>query len=185
MRMIAARFTNHRLDLKKLPKLSKDCDKRLFGLANLTALLRTTISRKSGELIHPPRTEVPTRLIKQYKKMAVCLATVYGDKEVKRSAMRIVERMATDTCIYWHYQLANRLLTTTKPVSIRTLSTKIGFPPHSVGRRLLDLRELGAVDAVGDEVVEDEYRSIGRPPKYWRPSARMTKFWNMAKIGKT
>ena len=89
------------LDFSKIPIFPEKFEGDIFEIAKFVSIARTPISiqanREEFYFDYIPMPEVPTRLVKQFKKMARCLALVRGKEEVDLEDIRTVLRVAKDT----------------------------------------------------------------------------------------
>ena len=90
------------LDFTKIPTFDEEkYGKDIMNLAKFVAKARTPLSIRANkdDFYHDyiPMSEVPTRLVKQLKKMAKCLAFVRNKEQVTDEEMNIMIRIAKDT----------------------------------------------------------------------------------------
>jgi len=69
----------------------------LVEMADFIATARTPVSGGDEEFEYIPEPELPTRLIKQLKKLAICLARVHKKEEVEDEEIEIVRKVCLDT----------------------------------------------------------------------------------------
>ena len=89
------------LDFTNIPTISPENENKLIDLALYLAKGRTTIFKDyvAGQLanLQVVASEMPTRVVKQLKKLAIALALIRGKESVGAEEMQTVVRVTEDT----------------------------------------------------------------------------------------
>ena len=89
------------ISYNKIPIFDKRFAKQIHKIAKFVAVARTPISTQgsSSEFYFEqiPTPEVPTRIVKQLKKLSKCLAMIRGKPEVGEEELKTLLRVAEDT----------------------------------------------------------------------------------------
>lgn len=89
------------LDTENIPETTPEQINQIASIAQLTALCRSHVycDYYRGQIvtIEPTESEIPTRLVKQLRKLAIMLAIVRKKKQVTDEEMKSVVRVAYDT----------------------------------------------------------------------------------------
>ncbi len=97
MQEIVKKFINS-LDFSREIKFSDEKYKQtLIRLAEFVAIIRTPVSGGDEEFEYIPEPELSTRLVKQLKKLAICLARVHKKEEVGNEEIEIIRQVCLDT----------------------------------------------------------------------------------------
>lgn len=149
---------------------------RIVNLAELVSVLRTDVERdvyQRDRLKYRPIAEVGTRIAKQLKKLISGLALLHEDFVIRESDMKIVTRVAMDTCTPFHLELLRHLIS--KPgLTVNDLSEELNIPKTNI-RDTLDNLELTGV--VYKQKVDDRTKST-----FWYPTKSILNLWNNCEI---
>ena len=77
--------------------ISEEAENSCIDLAITSAYLRARPNEDRRKITHNDSRELPSRLTRQYGRMAKCLAVVLNKKEVDKDVIRIVRKVALDT----------------------------------------------------------------------------------------
>jgi len=148
------------LDFSVIPEFddSKFGD-RISLIAKFIAVARTPISlsNNSEEFFYEyiPMPEMPTRLVKQLKKLAKCLALIRGKKEVTDEEMKVLIRVAKDTIPPDRLAVLETIKTFEKQELLGCPRAKIyrtlKIPETSTRRVLEQLKMLDLVKEIADK----------------------------------
>jgi len=146
----------------KIPIFDKRFAKRIHKIAKFVAVARTPISTQgsSSEFYFEqiPTPEVPTRIVKQLKKLSKCLAMIRGKPEVGEEELKTLLRVAEDTIppdrmaiIRVIRQFENDSLAGCSRTKINEL---VAIPETSLRRILGQLKRL---DLIRENIQKDNY----------------------------
>ncbi|MEK6832949.1 MAG: hypothetical protein AABY32_02785 [Nanoarchaeota archaeon] len=131
------------------------------NLAKFVAYARTPVMIKT----HPndsefyfdyvPMPEIPTRLVKQLKKLGICLALIHNKDEIDDEIIDIVKRVAFDTIPLDRLEVLKAI---GNGVFINEITKNVRLPEASI-RKLLSILEL--LDLIREETHGED--SVGRP----------------------
>jgi hypothetical protein len=101
LKALTAGFIHHlrtQMSRRQPPTASENAGEALMGMAEFVAILRARTKRdKDTDEYIKSRVEVPTRLISQFTKAAICLAIVLERREVDEEVLRICRKLTFDT----------------------------------------------------------------------------------------
>jgi hypothetical protein len=141
-------FMEHLMERKMTTKLSADFQRDIKMLAKLAAKMRTKVDRDTfgkGDITFNPVSELPTRLIGQLSKVAMCAPIVTGDtNEVRTSKLihRVVKHIINPTSNRYRIcmDLAEGWYTRD------ALAEQLNISKSQMNRELDDLRALKLID---------------------------------------
>lgn len=136
----------HLLDRKVETKMSDKTRKLIWDVATLVAKLRTKVDRDTmgkGEVTFAPTTEVPSRLMGQLVKQAICLPVVTGDDRFVDASIKKVCTDILDLTSRRH-KICQILME--GYFNIQSISENTGYRPETTARELDDLRHLNLLD---------------------------------------
>ena len=163
-----------------LPEVPSWTVNRIISLSQVISFLRAVVKRSQGDLAYRPRPEVGTRLAKQLCKLAQSLALVYDKDRVTPAIYRLVQQVALDTATGFPLEIVSYLMQSRlRALSKERLRKLMQISPASLGRKLNDLQEIGAV-----EFVTPKTKKQGRPANVWQPTKSIRDLWGKAKIEK-
>jgi hypothetical protein len=180
---IAAAFLDIDPEDVVIPEVPTDVLYRLVALAELVAVLRTTVSRETyarERIRYKPGVEVGTRIAKQLKRLLMGLSLIHDKPRVTETDVDLVCKVAMDSCLPFHLDVIRFLLKNPGSVA-EDIAKGIGVP-------LSTLREcLENMTLVGDEGViykerDDERLAVGRKPFKWYVVADVKAKWKKAGI---
>lgn len=159
-------FLEKELDPEKLPSVPKDIDARIVAMSQIASYVRAVVERNGPDLVCRPRPEIGTRLAKQLKKLAQCLAFVYDKPAVDEACYTIAERVGLDTMIGWNLEVLGHLFQAdpVKGLTVPQLGELMQVSWSLIQKRLMDLQELSIIWSQTDET----HKGPGRPTLYWR-----------------
>lgn len=139
-------FLARNVDPADWPCIPDTMKARLMALAHMTALFRAQIERTNaimGNLSYRPEPEYGTRLIKQLAKLAVSLAYVDGLKEVDNRIWLQVRRVAIDSMIGFHIDIALAVHSLGKSAVTSNVALLADIPLNTVTEKIGDMLVLG------------------------------------------
>ena len=130
----------------KMPHFgSAEVTKRLESMAVLLSYTRAKVEREREELAYRPRTEIATRLVKQFVKLAVCLAIVMNKETIDKQVMNILAKVTIDTAYGFPFEIAHFLYNKTQGAPVAVIASHLDLAETTVKRNLTDMQELGTV----------------------------------------
>lgn len=127
----------------------------LLNLAQFVAICRTPCpiqdNRTDFYFDFEPTPERPTRLVKQLKKLAKCLAAIHGKTQVERQEMDLVKKVAFHTCPPERMKILGLIEKSNYAVKRSYIRQSMKLPESSVNRILDQLIML--------ELIESEHKS--------------------------
>lgn len=136
--------------LKNKECISAEYWNRIKHLSALVVRFRQTVRRDPrdpGQITHKPQQDSPNRVGEQLLKLAIMLVPTSEDaKSFGEDEMRIVERVAFDTCIGWNLDVFHAMMRAggvSKSVSTREIADQMRIPGMNLERRLEDLQIIG------------------------------------------
>jgi len=151
---------------QKKIEIDEETREKLISLANYLRIMRATAMADSysGELINIVYPEEPTRLIKQLKRLYVCLMSL-EDKYDKNRALEIVERVVESSCKPIRVKLVAVLKESNSEMSAYGLAEELRVGYKTVKVELNVLWNIGLVKRRTERTV-----SYGRIQEihYWR-----------------
>lgn len=174
MQEVTKRFLKLRMvDPPRMPDHFID---RLVALVQLIAILRAQVERdwRGDKLAYRPVPEAGTRLAKQLTKMAIMLAFIEGQEEVKEEQYRIVEKMAFDTAYGFHFDIISTMMEMGGQATRKDL-VEVAEVPHST--LALKLEDLLILKAVIKMDAEKKPRGGGRPAVIYKVADRVADLW--------
>jgi len=152
MRQELACATQHymkSLCLEVLPSVSPEIVKAIGDIAELVALVRTTIPYGIGDPSSNMEVEIEaeysTRLSKQLLKLAIMLAVVRQKSEVGFGELETILRVGLDTLPPKRFKILRELYWAEKPLSKAELVDKTGFDRWTVADSMKNLEYIGLV----------------------------------------
>lgn len=146
-----------------IPRVSE-----LRPIVEFLARGRTHVSRFNGEISLAPEPEMLPRLTKQFRKLAVGRAIVYGRSEVDDSDLAFLRRVAFDTLPQNRSQVLRALYA---PSTADQVTSVVRLSRATVYRTLEELEALDLVSGGGSPVV---YHLIGPAAALVPPHTRET-----------
>jgi hypothetical protein len=129
-----------------IPTASEAVQKRLKAMAMLLSYTRARVERDQGEMSYRPRPELATRLIKQFAKLAVCLALVLDKPTIDGEVMTVVAKILLDTSHGYEYEIIEHMYNHPLGQSAMQLEGVLGLSASTIRRICDDLQELGITE---------------------------------------
>lgn len=139
-------YTNPERGLPELPEKLLD---RIIDLAQFVSMMRGTVFRDkyTKEMTHAPMQELGTRLVKQFKKLAICIALFRGVWEVDDDIYNMIVHVARSSIPSPLDMIVERMYTHgTKPLRTKELADLCRVSTVRVTRLVEDLSKLDIVD---------------------------------------
>ena len=154
----------------------EDFNLRIAGLAQLVAILRGEVRYdfKGERMLYRPQFEVGARLAKQLRKLALSLALLEDPIGYNDNVMRIVGRVAFDTCVGFNLEVIQAVMM--QPNCTISEMHEMTAIPMSTLRSLVD--DLIILEALHREKKVSNER--GAPEYQYRFSEKLITFWSMA-----
>ena len=173
-------FLAREVDVKNLPKIPLDYKTRLKHLVHLVAALRCEVVREKGmdrTMEYKPQPEIPTRLVKQLAKLAICLAIVESNKVVGAVEWEIVVRVAESTTNPMFFEICSAIVNNGwKTVSRDEIRKATQLPLTNVRRCLDDMELIGIV--AKDPFERRIVGADGRPPITYSMTKELAVRWH-------
>lgn len=152
----------------------------LVAVASIVSYLRTKVRREEGNMAFRPRSEVPTRIAMQLRKLylALKIAVPVKDEEWYRET---VEKVAMDSCIGWALEFVTPVLRRKSGITTQEIAEICQVAPNHVVKVLRDMQQIGIVAA---ELGANNTGRPGRQTNYWIPDERFLELWEVARISK-
>jgi len=138
----------HLLERKLTTTLSDNLRQTILRRAQLTSIMRTKVDRDMqgrGEITFQPISEIPTRLIGQYVKLAVCAPVVLGKPEYEKTVTKLLNKVTTDIIDPTSYRYKMSMDLQEAWFTRDGLVESTGLPQGVVTRELDNLRALNLV----------------------------------------
>ena len=134
--------------LKQAPskaiEISEEAKGIIANMARLLAFLRTPVSRDhSNILLVSPAPERPTRLVKQFLKLAQGVAVLNGNVEVGNEELSVIRRVLWDSTPPLRRQVMEAFTDRNARVAHRDLKAMTDLPGSTLSRQLEDLSLIG------------------------------------------
>lgn len=163
-----------RIDEGMLPLLDPQQHEEVVSLCELTAWVRCTVSRtgRNEDIAYEPVPEEGFRLMGQLAGMASMISVLEGSLRVTSNAMRIVRKIALDSCSGFHFRILERMSqvdTLTRSDIGDILGTKNYY---AISRRIEDMTNVGLIVDIRNKV-----RTGKRPASGYAMSPRIKDHW--------
>jgi hypothetical protein len=181
------KFLSRRLNEADVPLPGGEFLRRLAALSQVLAILRAQVARDARDrdaVLFRPEPEVGTRPYRQFVKLSRAAVFMLRKKEFDDEVLRLVERVAMDSCVGFNVDVVLTLLQRDRTngeaegLTTRELAERCRLGYNTVARSLQDLETLGAV-----RKGERKEKAVGRPPVVWRVGGELARAWKAAKIG--
>lgn len=132
------------------PDVPVECGDSLICAAQSVAVLRANVVRDkyTKEVTHRPYTELGTRLVKEFTKLAIGVAQFRGDHSVGESSMRAVRAVALGSIPTGSRLCVKSLYAHPEGLTAETVAREVGLPRFPTIDRMLDnLKMVGAVES--------------------------------------
>ena len=146
----------------EIPGFDKKFAKTIHKIAKFVAIARTPLSIQGSNsefyFEQIPTPEMPTRLVKQLKKLAKCLAMIRGKSEVDEEELTTLVRVAEDTLPPDRMailRVIRRFQNDSSTGCPRTKISQIVRVPETSLRRILE--QLKTLDLVIEDIQKDNY----------------------------
>lgn len=179
VREAATNFLDVIVNEDDIPAIDERIEDILIALADLCAVLRAAVERdyRDRKLLYRPQPEMSTRIAKQLTKLLIGLALIHKPAEVTESDLRIVARVAMDSCIGFNVEAMACLMEKPRQ-TIQQISEMCKLNTNIIRDQLDDLVELGAV-----------FKEVGKPtggraPFIYSCSERLFQMWKASGISR-
>lgn len=179
------RFLSRRVVESDIPVPPRVFLERMAALSQVVSLLRAQVSRDKydRDLLHyRPEPEVGTRPYRQFIKLAMSLYFALRKKRYDDEILRIVERVALDSCTGFNIEVVRALLGSEDGMTVRAVAEKVGLSYATVSRAMVDLQTLKAVKG---ETALPQRGQAGRPAQVWKVVGDLLEFWRTACVGRS
>jgi hypothetical protein len=180
---IAKAFLDVDITEDDIPEVSLEYKHRIRGLAQLVSRLRACVARdnfRDRKLLLRPQPEMGTRLAAQLYKLLIGLAMINVPVKITEEEMRIVTRVALDTCIGFNLEAMTAIIE--EPgLTISELCEVCQLKTTTLRDQLDDLGELGAVYTKN---AETDGEGRGRPPVLYYPTKELVRMWETSGLVK-
>ncbi len=128
----------------KAIEISDEAKGIIANMARFLAFLRTPVSRDHNNiLLVPPEPERPTRLVKQFMKLAQGVAVLNGNGEVGNEELFVIRRVVWDSAPPLRRQVMEAFSDRSARVAHRDLKAMTDLPGSTLSRQLEDLCLIG------------------------------------------
>lgn len=142
------------------------------SFARFTASMRSRPNMDHRKLEQHDTKEMPTRLLKQYSRLATCLAVVLNKDTVDGDVMRRVQKVAVDTSSGIVKNACEKLAAEPDGVTAEVVAGCVNLGEDKAKTLLGFMRTVGIAEPF------DHRRAVGfRGEQRWRLTARMAKTW--------
>lgn len=144
---MACEYLNVKLSNSDIPEFPAKYKDIVKSLARLVSVFRAHVEKdpKSGVLLYRPEQEVGTRPLQQLKKMAVALALIEEEEQVNKNVLRIITKMAFDSCIGFNIDVARELWRSERPLTRKQISERTRIPTMTLDETLEGLEIFNAI----------------------------------------
>ena len=153
----AVAFYLNTLDTENIPEIKTEYIYDIAKIARLTALCRSHVycDYYKGQIvtIEPTEAEIPTRLVKQLRKLAMLLAIIRKKTEVTIDEMKTIIRVAFDTCHQDRIDIIKAIYENKDPLTSGALATRTKLHPQTCYN---SLRQMCMLDLVYEKNVENK-----------------------------
>lgn len=163
------------------PILNENYKSQLYSLAMIVAMLRGSVRRdfKEERILFRPQHEVPTRLVKQFKRLTEALAMLEDTIEINSRVYGIVARVATDTCIGFNLEVT-QLIAGTESLSALQVAESSKLPLTTARYALEALCWMGVLDYYKEGHLMSDGR--GAPVLRYRLTKEFRYHWETAML---
>ena len=127
-----------------------------------------------------PRSEVPTRIALQLRKLYLSLKIAAPTKD-ESWYRETVEKVAMDSCIGWALEFVAPILRRKTGITTQEIADLCQVAPNHVVKVLRDMQQIGVVNA---ELGANNTGRPGRQTNYWLPDSRFLELWQQAAISR-
>lgn len=156
------------------PTFTEVADKRIRAYAQFLSLMRARVERTKNELDYRPRAEVAGRLVKQFTKLAFCLALVLGKRETDQEVMDLCFKVMMDTAKGFQLDITLLLLGHPQGLSVIQLYHELQIAETSVRHWMADMQELKLIHR---HVHSNNSGQRGRNIHLWHASELVRELW--------
>ena len=131
----------------RIPDFPSSLEEPTENLAAILAHFRTVVDRDGNEVLYEPTPEIPTRIVKQLRRLGQSLALIRGKDSVTASEFAVMRKVAFDSipsrrkqlldCLWQH---KNAYLTTGE------IAEMLSLAETTAGRLVSDFKELRTLD---------------------------------------
>lgn len=150
----------------------------LVSVAAIVSYLRTKVRREEGNMAFRPRSEVPTRIAMQLRKLYLSLKITTSTKD-ENWYREVVEKVAMDSCIGWALEFVAPVLKRKTGITTQEIADLCQVAPNHVVKVLRDMQQIGIVTS---ELGANNTGRPGRQTNYWLPEERFLELWETASI---
>lgn len=175
----AQSFLDCEFDPSDVPIIPLETLYALTALAEVVALLRTTVDRdlvQRDRIRYRPQSEYATRIAKQLAKALLGLAMIHTPPQVTEKDYQIVAKMATDSCIPFHLDVM-RLLVKSPKQTIEQISKGIKVPMTTLRECMDNMQLVGILTRT-----EASAKGPGRKAYLWEVEPEVLDKWQRAKL---
>lgn len=169
-------FVNHlrtNMARRQPPRVSEDARQALMGMAEFIAIVRAKTRRdKDTEEFTKSRVEVPTRLVSQLAKQAICSAIVLEKSAIDEDVLRLSRKITFDTVASVELDIIKILHDHDEGngMSCRAIASYMGLSERATVIRLDQLRYFKAVNKMARK---NNSGQRGRDVHHWSLSQRL------------
>lgn len=137
------------INTDNIPEINEKYIQDIAKIARLTALCRSHVycDYYKGQIvtIEPTEPEIPTRLVKQLRKLSVLLALVRKKQEVTIDEMRTITRVAFDTCHQERIGIIKVIHENQNPLTSNAIATETHLHPQTCYNTLQQMKMINLV----------------------------------------
>lgn len=152
----------------------------LVAVASIVSYLRTKVKREEGNMAFRPRSEVPTRIAMQLRKLYLSLKIAAPTKD-EVWYREVVEKVAMDSCIGWALEFVAPVLKRRSGITTQEIADMSQVAPNHVVKVLRDMQQIGIIMS---ELGPNNTGRPGRQTNYWLPEPRFLELWEIASISR-
>lgn len=150
------------------PTLTDMHKEKIADIAMATAIIRTPVTFRVWnfqiEDVIPPIVEIPTRLAKQFEKLAQSLTIIRGKNAITTDELLTMRRVARDTCYPNRIKIIQNMKDL-KNHTTREIATSAKIPLATCWRELKELEYLNVVSYEKKEETNGYYNNLKHKPE--------------------
>jgi hypothetical protein len=173
----ATAFLEVDVEPEEIPDIPQEMAVRIAALSELTSMLRANVAKdyRSGNVTYRPQHEVGTRLGIQLAKLMKGLALCRTPVEMHPDDLRLVARVAMDSCIGFNLDVV-RSLWERDGQTTAELAEACAIPSTTLAERLRDMVMLGIIRKERTDIVAGR----GQPPILHHLTPVVRELWEEA-----
>ena len=176
---VVGRFLSRHVTAEDLPPVPSWVKKKVLKLVQVVAALRAQVDKvgwSDPSVKYRPKPEYGTRLAIQLIQTGQALALALNKKKVDKECYAIMEKVAVDTAIGFHFDVVVAIAEAGGRSDPLTISNITGIPRSTLTRRLEDLALLGVIN----KTKLDKAPAVGMSLIEWSVAPKFLELWHDA-----